>query len=150
MRHPQPQARRWAAWEDGLGRPRLIGRPRSPPPKPSTGDRERLAAPLRVYANRYERVDVEAARVSIDCESIPAKEALRLCLGPLGLTYRVRSGYVEIYLDAYKPAPYEEDPVMIAGHSLLALIAAAIGGVSAPIVAGLCGGDGRRRGRISP
>ena len=28
---------------------------------------------------------------------------------------------------------------MIAGHSLLAMLAAAVGGVAAPIVAGLCG-----------
>lgn len=98
-----------------------------------------IRTPLRVYANPYDRVDVAALRVSIDRESIPAKQALRLCLGPLGLTYRVRPGYVEIYLDVYQPAPFAEDPVMIAGHSLLAMIAAAVGGVAAPIVAGFCG-----------
>jgi hypothetical protein len=106
-----------------------------------------LGASIRVYANPYDRVDVAALRVSIDRENIPAKEALRLCLGPLGLTYRVRSGYVEIYLDAYQPAPFAEDTVMIAGHSLLAIIAAVIGGVAAPILAGLCsrhGQDGSR------
>jgi hypothetical protein len=77
--------------------------------------------------------------VLIDCENIPAKDALRLCLGQLGLTYRVHSGYVLIIPDVYQPIPVEEDPVLIGGHSLLALIAAAFGGLMAPIVAGLCG-----------
>ena len=40
--------------------------------------------------------------------------------------------------DAYRPVPFEEDPVMIAGHSLLAIFAAALGGAAAPLVAGLC------------
>ncbi len=77
--------------------------------------------------------------MTIDCDNIPARAALRLCLAPLGLTYRVRSGYVRIQADAYHPDPFEDDPVMIAGHSLLAMLAAAVGGVAAPIVAGLCG-----------
>ena len=77
-------------------------------------------------------------KVTIDRAGIPAKDALRLCLKPLGLTYRVQSGYVRIVPDAYRPVPFEEDPVMIAGHSLLALIAAAFGGAAAPLVASLC------------
>ena len=64
---------------------------------------------------------------------------MRLSLGQLGLTYRVQSGYVRIVPNAYQPLPFEEDPVMIAGHSLLALFAAAFGGVGALLVAGLCG-----------
>ena len=66
--------------------------------------------------------------MTIDRAGIPAKDALRLCLKPLGLTYRVQSGYIRIVPDAYRPVPFEEDPLMIAGHSLLALIAAAVGG----------------------
>jgi hypothetical protein len=42
----------------------------------------------------------------------------------------------------YQPIPFEEDPVMIAGHSLLALFAAAIGGVASPIIASRCGRPG--------
>jgi hypothetical protein len=85
-------------------------------------------------------------RVSIDRESIPAREALRLCLSPLGLTYRVQAGYVRIIPDEYRPLPVYEDPVMIGGHSLLSLIAAAIGGVISPIIAGLCGRHGPLQG----
>jgi hypothetical protein len=106
-----------------------------------------LGAPLRVYANPYDRMDLEALRVSIDRENIPAKDVLRLCLGPDGLTYRIQSGYVRIYPDAYRPVLFKEDPVMIAGHSLLALIAATIGGVAAPIIAGSCGRHGQDGGR---
>jgi hypothetical protein len=76
--------------------------------------------------------------VTIDRDNIPAKDALRLCLGQLGLTYRIQSGYIRILPDVYQPVPFAEDPVMIAGHSLLALIAAAIGGVLSPIVADRC------------
>jgi hypothetical protein len=84
---------------------------------------------------------------TIDRENIPVKDALRLCLSPLGLTYRVRAGYVRIIADEYRPLPVYEDPVMLVGHSLLALIAAAAGGVAAPIVAGLCGRHGANGGR---
>jgi hypothetical protein len=106
---------------------------------------------LRAYATdeRYplHRTDLEALRVSIDRDKIPAKEALRLCLSQVGLAYRIQSGYVRIYRDAYQPPPFAEDPVMIAGHSLLAMIAAAIGGVAAPIIAGFCGRHGQDGGR---
>ena len=107
--------------------------------------------PLRVYATveRYprHRSDLDALRVSIDRENIAAKDALRLCLSQVGLTYCIQSGYVRIYPDAYRTAPFEEDPVMIAGHSLLALIAAMIGGVAAPIIAAICGRHGQDGGR---
>jgi hypothetical protein len=76
--------------------------------------------------------------VTIDRDGIPAKEALRLCLGQLGLTSRVQSGYLRIVPYAYRPVPSSEDPVMVAGHSLLALIFAVMGGATAPIAAGLC------------
>jgi hypothetical protein len=72
--------------------------------------------------------------VKIDRDNITMSEALRLCLAPLGLTYRVQSGYVRIQANGYQPIPIENDPVMIAGHSLLAILAAAVGGVAAPIV----------------
>jgi hypothetical protein len=77
--------------------------------------------------------------VTIDRANIPAEEALRLCLGQIGLTYRVHSGYVRIVPDAYQPLPFEEDPVMIVGHSLLALCAGGFGGISALLVACLLG-----------
>jgi hypothetical protein len=83
--------------------------------------------------------EIDKSMVTIDRANIPAEDALNLCLSQIGLTYRVQSGYVRIVVDAYQPLPFEEDPVMIAGHSLLALLAAAFGSVGALFVAGLCG-----------
>ena len=87
----------------------------------------------------YRSREFDKGVVTIDRVSISADDALRLCLVQLGLTYRVQSGYVRIVPDAYEPLPFGEDPVMIAGHSLLALVAAVFGGVGAPLVAGLLG-----------
>ncbi len=103
------------------------------------------------YASLYElRLTLEQwgrLLVSIDRESIPAKDALRLGLSQIGLAYRVQSGYIRILADVYRPVPFEDDSVMIAGHSLLALIAAAIGGVAARLVVGLCGRPGTNGGQ---
>jgi hypothetical protein len=98
-----------------------------------------LGKKLVLYANRESVKPVPwvlyGSVVTIDYADVPAEDALRLCLGQVGLRYRVQSGYVRILYDAYQPLPFEEDPVMIAGHSLLALVAAALGGVGAPFVA---------------
>lgn len=72
--------------------------------------------------------------VTIDRENVPAREALRLCLEPNGATYIVRAGHLRIVPDTYRPLSVAEDPAMIAGHSLLALVLAAIGAVSAPLL----------------
>jgi hypothetical protein len=87
----------------------------------------------------HPRFDRDQRVVTIDRANIPAEEALRLCLGQIGMTYRVQSGYIRIVSDAYQPLPFEDDPVMIAGHSLLALCAAGFGGISALLVAGFLG-----------
>lgn len=101
--------------------------------------RATLGEPFRIYPTErgpLHREDLETLRVSIDCKNTSMRDALRVALGPLGMTYRVQSGYIRVYPDAYQPAPFDEDPVMIAGHSLIALIAAAFGGLAAPMVAG--------------
>jgi len=104
--------------------------------------RNALGKELVIYTPAYElRLSPEAfdgLLVSIVRENIPARDALRLCLDPLGLTYRVQSGYIRVYVDAYQPIPFKDDPVMIAGHSLIAVIVAAFGGVAGPIVASQC------------
>jgi hypothetical protein len=103
--------------------------------------RASLGKNLVLYASSESptRMEVDKAMVTIDRAKIPAEDGLRLCLVQVGLTFRVQSGYVRIMPDAYHPVPFEEDPVMIAGHSLLALFAAALGAVGAPFVAGLYG-----------
>jgi hypothetical protein len=72
--------------------------------------------------------------VSIDGDSIPAKEALRECLRQVGLTYRIEGGRIHLFPDAYDPVPYGEDPFMLAGHSMIALLLAWLGGFAAPFV----------------
>jgi hypothetical protein len=102
-----------------------------------------LGKDLVVYAGLETRrplpLVINTSFVAIDSESIPADDALRHCLGQVGLTHRVQSGYVRIVPDAYQPLPFADDPVMIGGHSLLALLAATFGGVGAVFVAGLRG-----------
>jgi hypothetical protein len=94
----------------------------------------------RVYPPRELDKDV----MTIDRANIRAEEALRLCLGQIGMTYRVQSGYIRIVSDAYEPIPFEEDLVMIAGHSLLAICAAGFGGISALLVARILGRHNER------
>src|SRR5262245_9024554 len=67
-----------------------------------------------VYASildlRLSTEDFERLLVTIDRDRIPAKDALRLCLDQVGLTYRVQSGYVRILPDAYQPIPSRRTP----------------------------------------
>jgi hypothetical protein len=71
--------------------------------------------------------------VTIDLEGVPLKTTLRLCLKQLGLDYHVEDGFLRITSKEEGPSVLE-DPFLIVGHCLLALIAAALGGVAAPLV----------------
>ena len=82
--------------------------------------------------------------VQIDIDAIPTRDALRLCLKQLGLGYTVRSGFLMISDEDSASVPVYEDPVQVVGHSLLALVAAAVGAVAAPFVS-----DRMRRDRGS-
>ena len=82
----------------------------------------------------------EAARslnstVQIDIDGVPLKTTLKLCLRELGLDYIVKNGCLWISNEEEEEIEPEGDgSFRIVGHSLLALIAAAIGGVLAPLV----------------
>ena len=55
----------------------------------------------------------------------------------LGLTYEVKDGYLMITSDfSGDVLLVSEDPFLIVGHCLLALLAAVFGGVAAPLIAG--------------
>jgi hypothetical protein len=56
-----------------------------------------------------------------------------LCLKQLGLAYGIRDGFLMITSADSVPSPYE-DPFLMGGHCVLALFAAAVGGVLAPLV----------------
>jgi hypothetical protein len=72
--------------------------------------------------------------VIVDLHDVPLGSSLSLCLKQLGLGYAVRDGFLMITSAERIPPPYE-DPFLMGGHCVLALIAAAAGGALAPIVA---------------
>ncbi len=77
--------------------------------------------------------------VIFDVKDVPLQTSLHVCLQQLGLAYRVKEGFLLITCDSESESellPSAENPFVIVGHSLLALLAAAFGGVAAPIVAG--------------
>lgn len=104
--------------------------------------------------------------VTIDLVDVPLRTSLRLCLKPMGLDYEVRDGYLWVRADEENlsepddldeiarrsrwiaPALVEDssdidDPLLVVGHCLLALLAAGVGAVAAPIAAGTRAGSGR-------
>jgi hypothetical protein len=87
--------------------------------------------------------------VSIDLEGVPLKTTLRLCLDQLDLTYFVQGGCLQITSKEREDLiPQTDDPFLIVGHSLFALLAAAIGAVAALLisVAVRCSGGNQAEG----
>ncbi len=72
--------------------------------------------------------------VVIDLEGVALKTSLRLCLKQLGLAYNIRDGVLLITSEESAVTPVYQDPFLIAGHCLLALLAATFGGIVAPLV----------------
>ncbi len=72
--------------------------------------------------------------VIVDVEGTALKNSLTRCLRQLDLSFALRDGFMMI-TEAGRPLPAYEDPFLIVGHCLLALLAAAVGGVLAPLVA---------------
>jgi hypothetical protein len=83
--------------------------------------------------------EVEKSRTSpvqIELEGVPLSTTLRLTLRPLGMTYYVKDGLLEITSMGCYDRPYElEDAYLVVGHCLLALVAAMLGGLLAPLIA---------------
>ncbi len=71
--------------------------------------------------------------VQIDMEGAALKNSLARCLKQLDLTYSVKDGFLMVN-DIGPVLPVFEDPYLIVGHCLLALLAAGIGGALAPLV----------------
>jgi hypothetical protein len=76
-----------------------------------------------------------SSTVHIDLEGVPLRTSLQLCLKQLGLTYVVKDGVVLI-TSIEESLPAIDDPYMIVGHCLFAMIAAIAGAAAAPLVAG--------------
>jgi hypothetical protein len=81
--------------------------------------------------------------VSIEVEGVPLRHSLSKCLKQLGLAYSVRDGYVMISSEG-AVMPVYDDPFLIVGHCLLALIAAGLGGVLGPLASDRRGEPPRR------
>jgi hypothetical protein len=76
--------------------------------------------------------------VSIDLDAAPLKTTLSIVLRQLGLRYTIRQGVLWIISEraddeSYPGAP--QDPFLIIGHCVLALLAAGLGGLAAPLIA---------------
>ena len=72
----------------------------------------------------------------IDLEGVPLKTCLQLCLEQLDLKYEVRDGLLRITSVVNDMSPFYHDPFMIVGHCLLALLAAGLGAIVAPLFPG--------------
>ncbi len=70
---------------------------------------------------------------NIELEGVPLKTTLGLCLDQLDLTYRIRDGMLFITSEESEDTPIYQDPFLIVGHCVLALLAAGFGGIVAPL-----------------
>jgi hypothetical protein len=87
--------------------------------------------------------------VQINLDRVPLHETLRLCLKQLDLGFGIKDGYLWITAEDWASSDLE-DPFLIVGHCLLALLAAGFGAVAAPIVAERCREPaGLRSGSVS-
>ena len=74
--------------------------------------------------------------IAIDLDGVPLRTSLHLALRQLGLTYEVEGGLLTITVDYddVRPPPVDDDPFLVVGHCLLALVAAGLGSLLAPRV----------------
>jgi hypothetical protein len=79
--------------------------------------------------------------VTLDLEGVPLKTTLRLMLRQLGLAYAVRSG-VLVISEADSIGLANDDPAVLVGHCLVAVLAAVVGGVASALIFERSGGRG--------
>jgi hypothetical protein len=96
----------------------------------------RVGKPIPIYVDPVGLQSAKqtmASMVRVDLEGAALKNSLRRCLTQLDLSFAVRDGFLMI-TESGAALPVFEDPFLIVGHCLLALIAAGVGGVLAPLV----------------
>ena len=115
-----------------------------------------LPSGIPIYVDPSGLQEVEKTHqspVTIDVQGVPLRTTLHLILKQLGLTYGVEGGLLLIVnegdpdpspLSLARP-PIDADPFLVIGYCLLALLAAGVGGLLAPLVCG-----SRRAGAIRP
>jgi hypothetical protein len=72
--------------------------------------------------------------ISIDLEGVALKTSLKHCLRQLQLAYEVSDGLLIITSDFQDSYLREADPYLIAGQSIMAMIAVGVGGMLAPVL----------------
>jgi hypothetical protein len=102
---------------------------------------------IPIYVDPFGLQEVETTLTStviIDLEGVPLRTTLRECLRQLGLGYCIDDGFLKISSES-RVWPVYQDPFLMGGHCIFALIAAALGGALTRLVAGAR----RRRGPVS-
>ena len=99
---------------------------------------KRDGEPLPIYVDPVGLSEAEKSlnsTVAVDLEGVALKHVLLACLKQLGLEYCVTDGYVTITAPSKidRPPP-GQDPYMIVGQCLLAMVAAMIGALASLIV----------------
>jgi hypothetical protein len=101
---------------------------------------------IPIYVDPIGLIEAERTMTStvreMDLDGVPLAISLRLCVAQLDLAYSVKDGLVfitsrESHDEALVSEP--EEPFQVVGHCVLALIAAGIGALAAPLVCGLTG-----------
>ena len=101
---------------------------------------------IPIYVDPIGLIEAERTMTStvreMDLDGVPLATSLRLCLAQLDLAYSVKDGLVFITSrESHDEAlvSEQEEPFQVVGHCVLALIAAALGALAAPLVCGLTG-----------
>ena len=99
--------------------------------------------PIPIYVDPIGLLQAEKTMAStvtnIDLDSLPLSTSLRLCLAQLDLAYYVKDGLLVITCrdsEDLPSSPATDDAFQVVGHCVLALIAAGLGGLAAPLVCG--------------
>ncbi len=103
-----------------------------------------LGRMIQIYVDPIGLQEAEKSMTStvsgIDLKGIELRTSLRLCLKQLDLAYVVKDGLLfitSVESNDELLTSLRNDPFQIAGHCLLALIAAGLGGATAPVVCDL-------------
>lgn len=98
---------------------------------------------ISIYVNPLALSEAEKTMGSafgpVKLDGVPLRVSFRLCLQQLNLAYVIKDGYLMITSRDYENDDAllrKVDAFQVAGHCVLALLAAAVGGLTAPLVCG--------------
>jgi hypothetical protein len=148
----QPSADRTALILEALARPAEMPFPNETPLEDfieyvkRTTVREGLPEGIPIYVDPNGLQEAEKgprSLIQIDLKGVTLNESLRLVLRQLSLAHSVCNGYLLITAEA-ADWPFDEDPFLIVGHCMIAVVGAFLGGVLAPLISDA---DTRPRGQ---